>query len=80
MNCGQVILETGTYPFSDLYDGIRSLSVNDGVTDIPAMVAGPHPLREKPESGFELHRIGDAVASRSVHAAMLDALRLCVQF
>jgi len=80
MNCGQVILETGTYPLSDLYDGIRSLSVNDGVTDIPAMVAGPHPLREKPESGFELHRIGDAVASRSVHAAMLDALRLCIQF
>ena len=25
----------------------------------------------------ELHRIGDAVASRNIHAAILDALRLC---
>jgi len=26
---------------------------------------------------FELHRIGDAVASRNIHAAVYDALRLC---
>jgi hypothetical protein len=26
---------------------------------------------------FQLFRIGDAVASRNVHAAMLDAARLC---
>jgi hypothetical protein len=25
----------------------------------------------------ELHRIGDAVASRSIHAAALDEIRLC---
>ena len=29
------------------------------------------------EHGFALYRIGDAVASRNVAAAMFDALRLC---
>ncbi len=28
--------------------------------------------------GFELHRIGDAVTSRGVHAAIYDAARLCM--
>ena len=27
--------------------------------------------------GFQLFRIGDAVSSRNVHAAILDAFRLC---
>lgn len=80
IRCGQVILENGTYPLSDLFDEIRSLSTNDGYTDISTLLPGTHPLRERPEAGFELHRIGDAAASRSVHAAMLDALRLCIQF
>jgi hypothetical protein len=29
---------------------------------------------------FRLYRIGDAVASRDFHAAILDALRLCNDF
>jgi hypothetical protein len=37
------------------------------------------PQRETvPEGGFELHRIGDAVTSRGVHAAIYDAQRLCM--
>ena len=27
--------------------------------------------------GFEIYRIGDAVSSRNIHAATLDAFRLC---
>jgi len=30
-----------------------------------------------PEGRFRLYRIGDAVSSRNVHAAIYDALRLC---
>ena len=34
--------------------------------------------KSTPRDGtFELHRIGDAAASRNVHAAIYDALRLC---
>lgn len=75
----QVIVEHGTVPMNELFDDLRPLSSNDGVTDIETLV-GPAPLRARPAAGFELHRIGDAVSSRSVHAAMLDALRLGVQF
>jgi hypothetical protein len=33
---------------------------------------------DAPDSGaFQLFRIGDAVASRNIHAAIYDALRLC---
>jgi 2,4-dienoyl-CoA reductase-like NADH-dependent reductase (Old Yellow Enzyme family) len=75
----QIIVEHGTIPVSDIFDALRPLSVNDGVTEIETLI-GTSPLREPPTSGFELHRIGDAISSRSVHAAMLDALRLGAQF
>jgi hypothetical protein len=29
---------------------------------------------------FQLFRVGDAVASRNIHAALYDSLRLCLQF
>jgi 4-alpha-glucanotransferase len=74
-----VVVEHGTVPVSDLFDELRPLSSNDGVTELDSLI-GPAPLRVQPAARLELHRIGDAVSSRSVHAAMLDALRLCVQF
>ena len=43
----------------------------------PFWRAGPRTLERNPEGGYELFRIGDAVASRDVHAAVLEALRLC---
>ena len=33
--------------------------------------------RARPTAGFQLFRIGDAVTSRNIHAAVYDALRLC---
>ncbi|WP_428977693.1 FAD-dependent oxidoreductase [Rhodoligotrophos defluvii] len=75
----QVIVEHGTVPMDELYQALRAKSANDGVTDMDALLAGaPQPWVLKPEAPFELHRIGDAVASRNIHAAVLDALRLCV--
>ncbi|RWE79101.1 MAG: FAD-binding protein [Mesorhizobium sp.] len=77
--CAQVVVEHGTIPVNDIFEALRPLSTNDGVTEIESLT-GSAPLRGRPASGFELHKIGDAVSSRSVHAAMLDALRLGIQF
>lgn len=76
IGCDHVVADQGTVPMDELYAGLRRHSANDGVTDLAAMVAGA----AQPEGqgcGFQLHRIGDAVSSRNVHSAMLDALRLC---
>lgn len=77
----QVVVEHGTIPCDDLYRSLRPLSSNDGVTDIAALLAGARqPKAQHSNATFELHRIGDAVASRNVHSAILDALRLCSAF
>ena len=78
LETGQVIVDQGTYPVMDLFDELKPLSCNDGVTDIEALLEGrSQPVRASAEGGFELYRVGDAVASRTIHAAILDALRLC---
>ncbi|HUK09263.1 MAG TPA: NADH:flavin oxidoreductase [Stellaceae bacterium] len=72
----QVIIERGTAPADQLYRDLRQDSANNGVTDLEALLNG----RSQPFTGereFELHRIGDAVASRNIAAAILDAIRLC---
>lgn len=72
----QVIVEHGSLPMDMLYHELREASCNDGATD-QAFVLGrsapPAPLR----AGFELHRIGDAVASRDIYATILESFRLC---
>jgi 2,4-dienoyl-CoA reductase-like NADH-dependent reductase (Old Yellow Enzyme family) len=71
-----VVVEQGSVPGDETYSHIRGRSANDGVTDLEAMVnAAPQPRTQG--GSFELHRIGDAVSSRNIHAAMLDALRIC---
>jgi hypothetical protein len=75
----QVIIENGTVPMCETFDALRARSLNDGITDIHALLDGHPQLEGPPAPGqFELHRIGDAVSSRSVHAAVYDALRLCM--
>ena len=79
LDAEQVVVEHGTVPVDELHCALRSVSANDGVTDIDALIAGrAQPQTLNPAGRFELHRIGDAVASRNVQAAMLDALRLCL--
>ena len=74
-------MDCGTRPADDLYQALRSGSVNDGVTDFDALVSGRPQLESTGSDGeYQLHRIGDAVSGRNVAAAMLDALRLCVTF
>ncbi len=70
----RVVVEHGTIPVDDIYQALRGDSANNGVTDLDALLSG------RPQSqgaGFELHRIGDAVSSRNIAAAVYDALRLC---
>ena len=50
--------------------------VHRGRTDLDALARGaPQPLG--PAGTFSLFRVGDAVASRNIHAALYDALRIC---
>ena len=75
----QVVIETGTVPVCEAYDALRGRSANAGVTDTDRLLAGEPQMDSRPAGGaFELHRIGDAVTSRGVHAAIYDALRLCM--
>jgi 2,4-dienoyl-CoA reductase-like NADH-dependent reductase (Old Yellow Enzyme family)/thioredoxin reductase len=78
LSAAQVIVEHGTVPVDDVFAGLRPASCNGGVTDIGRLLAGAPQRETVPEGGFELHRIGDAVTSRGVHAAIYDAQRLCM--
>jgi 2,4-dienoyl-CoA reductase-like NADH-dependent reductase (Old Yellow Enzyme family) len=75
----QVVIEHGTLPLDDLYHALRPMSRNLGEVDYRALVS----VREQnvvsnPDGRFRLFRIGDAVAARNIHAAIYDALRLCM--
>jgi 2,4-dienoyl-CoA reductase-like NADH-dependent reductase (Old Yellow Enzyme family)/thioredoxin reductase len=73
----QVVINHGTIPNDALYFELKPLSVNDGEIDYDRLIAGvPQPSRTDTRAGFQLYRIGDAVASRNTHAAIFDALRL----
>ncbi|MFY0610314.1 MAG: N-methylproline demethylase, partial [Hyphomicrobiaceae bacterium] len=79
---GQVIFDYGTTPAADIFFDLKAASNNDGVTVLETLVAGiQQPAQTSTPAqgtrGFELHRIGDAISSRNIHSAVLDALRLC---
>lgn len=77
----QVIVECGTEPNADVYDEIKTSSINRGETDLEALATRgkPQPIPDvEHEDGFLLFRIGDAVAGRNIHAAMLDARRIAL--
>jgi 2,4-dienoyl-CoA reductase-like NADH-dependent reductase (Old Yellow Enzyme family)/thioredoxin reductase len=73
-----VVAETGTTANSDIYDELVSLSTNGGEVEIEAMINGrPQTSVRNPGGTFQLFRIGDAVTSRGIHSAILDATRIC---
>ena len=77
----QVVVEHGTLPADELYHALRPLSVNLGAVDYDALVAGrAQEVARNPEGRFRLLRIGDAVASRNIHAAIYDGLRYAKDF
>lgn len=84
-----LVIDHGTLPNDELYLELKAQSINNGRTDLAAWVAG-RPQPEGPGletgtgsgtdsgngSGFRLFRIGDAVSSRGIHAAVLEGLRI----
>ena len=75
----QLVVERGTYPLDEVFQELKDGAANHGVTDIDALInARPQPFDKPVEGGYLLYRVGDAVSSRSVHAALLDAFRIAV--
>ncbi|MDQ8705142.1 FAD-dependent oxidoreductase [Streptomyces sp. LHD-70] len=75
----QVVVEHGTVPNDDLYLELKDASANLGELDLDAFASvAPQNLTTNPKGRFALYRIGDAVASRNIHAAMYDARRLAL--
>jgi len=73
-----VIVENGTVPLEDVFEDLRPHSTNHGEIDLDALVSGrPQSLCKNSSGAFQLFRVGDAVSSRDVHAAIYDSLRLC---
>lgn len=73
----RVIVELGTEPADQLFHELKAQARNRGVTDVSALTAGtPQPWFADDQPGLLMFRVGDAVASRDVHAAMLDSLRI----
>jgi 2,4-dienoyl-CoA reductase-like NADH-dependent reductase (Old Yellow Enzyme family) len=85
-DCGErivdmVVIDNATTPNADLYFDLKEHSVNRGEPDYQAFIAGkPQTISTNPGGSFQLFRIGDAVASRNIHAAIYEALRLCMVF
>lgn len=75
----QVVVEHGTLPLDAVYLALKPGSINGGEVDLDALIAmRPQTAVRNPDGRFRLYRIGDAVASRNVHAAVYDAARLCL--
>lgn len=76
----QVVVEHGTAPNDDLYRTLKPASRNRGAVDYERLVkGGPIFPDRNPNGRFTLFRIGDAVASRNIHAAIYDGIRLTLR-
>ena len=72
-----VVVENGTKANVDVYDELKPQSKNNGEVDINELIEGRLELPKKnPQGNFDLVRIGDALSSRNIHAAVYDALRV----
>ena len=72
-----IVTDHGTSTNADVYFDLKPLSSNLGAVDHAALLNGTaQGLRHNDDGTFQLFRIGDAVSSRNIHAAVYDALRL----
>ena len=66
-----MIAEHGTLPAAETYFGLKDESSNRGEIDIGALIANrPQALVRNKAGRFQLFRVGDAVSSRNIHAAL----------
>jgi N-methyl-L-proline demethylase len=72
------VIEHGTLPVTDLYGALVDASVNSGEINTKELLAlSPQSSIHNPDGQFRIYRVGDAVSSRNIHAAILDSFRLC---
>ncbi len=72
-----LVVEHGTLPLDEVYYALKPQSSNQGEVDYNALIEGmPQSIKRNANGTFQLFRIGDAVSSRNIHAAIFDALRL----
>lgn len=72
----QVVIDNGSTPVDDLYFALKPHSANLGAVDYQALIAVKRQQQVRnPDGKFQLFRIGDAVASRNIHAAIYDGHR-----
>ena len=73
----QIVVEHGTTPVDELYFELKPGSVNLGEIDHKALLThGRQEIVRNRDGRYRLFRIGDAVSSRNIHAAVYDAIRL----
>ena len=72
-----VVVEHGTLPLDEVFQGLAPDAANRGVIDYEALIAGRPQQGDPGRDGYLLFRVGDALASRDIHAAIYDSLRLC---
>ena len=70
-----IVVEHGTLPLDDVFQGLRDKSGNNGTIDYDALTNDK--VQPACTDGFQLFCVGDAVSSRNIHAAIYDSLRLC---
>ena len=74
----RLVTNFGTMPADEIFQDLLGASRNHGEFDIDELAEGRLDTpRANADGGFLLFRVGDAVASRNVHAAIYDALRIC---
>lgn len=76
--CDTVVVELGGEPDDELFRELAPRARNGGITDLEAIRRGTaQPWFAEPAgAGPLVFRVGDAVAGRDAHAALLDARRL----
>ena len=76
----QVFVNYGTKPLDELYFELLPLSKNMGEVNYEKFIKGcEQNISKNKDSKFNIFRIGDAVSSRNIHAAIYDALRLVIK-
>lgn len=62
---------------ADIYFDLKPHASNGGEVNYDDLIVGkPQNVVRNEDGRFQLFRIGDAVESRNIHAAIYDALRL----
>jgi len=77
--CDQIILNYGVKPLDELYFNLVPHSKNEGEVNYDKFIKGEQQnIIKNKNNKFNLYRIGDAISSRNIHAAIYDALRLVI--